>query len=366
MKNKFLSNCIKIGLYLTCLILFTGCNKKGEEILLNESIKSQYDTYQVRSGDMIKVSSYPGVVAPAFVTYSLEEKVVVEEIRVSHGDYVNEGDVLALLSYSSSSAETKDNHQLSLLEIERNKDSTSSKLELLKEKLEEINSLVDIVSNNEIKQLEQEIKLQELILIELEQKAEHLKEWETHIRTVDKKELYPLGRLEIISNTNGMICYRIPYAQNEVIEPDTPLIIVTDEKELFIETSYISEDDFNRADKKYGKMQDKVIPLQLTPYSEAELSLLYSNQISPKGRFKVSELQDISSGDLAVVFLEEIIARNVIWVPPNGVFYDEHGAYVHIYQNKDTVAREVLLGRSTDTQVEVIAGLEEGEIIVIY
>ena len=57
--------------------------------------------------------------------------------------------------------------------------------------------------------------------------------------------------------------------------------------------------------------------------------------------------------------------ENVLKVPVNSVFEEDDQYYVYILDGESRVRRDVSIGAMSASEVEIVSGLEEGEVVYV-
>ena len=75
----------------------------------------------------------------------------------------------------------------------------------------------------------------------------------------------------------------------------------------------------------------------------------------------------MAAGDYAAVCLVSKSVPDALLIPANALFRDSSGKYVYVYEadGETRVRRSVETGVTTDWQVQITDGLEEGEIVYV-
>jgi len=299
-----------------------------EEPYLHES------SVAVERGDIIIIVSATG-----FLSSQASEEVKfskhgrIREIVVQEGDYVKEGQILATLE--------DDQERLTLLQAENAVKEAESELQSAR-----LGSPKNVIESKE-RQL-QETNLQ------LELKRKDLED------TVLKAPFS--GRVSKIHVERGEII------SGEAVSASQEILRLIDTSRLFAE---ITVDEVDIAQLKVGQRAEVTIDAYADEIFSGKVVYIAPETTTSQGLVVVEVKIELEKADprlkpgftaSADVIVEE--ARNVVFLPIEAVNETERGSFVMVSEEGSPTRREVTLGISDGTNVEIKRGLEEGDAVL--
>mgnify|MGYP000492099137 CR=1 FL=1 len=351
-------------LLLISLISLSGCKEKVEEDIpvLKAPVQGKMETAIVSRGDIFELTTYDAKVYPALEVIYPATDGTLKEVKVNLGQEVNEGDVLAYL----------DSTQL------------ANKIEQLEDSIADA-----ITSNNFSNQLQQlDIEIMELNIaqkinnnapqLEIAQMQSELEKLLVSREQTIKKQEYDLKKLQysldeakaqledtiIKAPITGKVVYINSYGGR--VSKDNPVIIITDESSLHIQSDYMEKNTFINANQGYALIKGKQYDIEYIPLESDQLVKMKDNGITIESRFAIKgEMDDITSGDYACICLKNKVKENVLTIPKNALYSDADGKFVYRMTDGAFVRCNIETGIETDIQVEIISGLEEGDVVYV-
>lgn len=331
---------------------------------LLEPVDVKMDMARAQMGEIYQVATYNGEVVP----YTEELHFLVdgnlEDIYVTVGDMVQEGQVLAALSEERTAEQAEELEE----EIEHlvRQGEFSDRLagvdiEIAREELQHLHDLGEFGYTSRVKELElQELELaleqvRELRNLELQHKQNTLK-------TLKDK----LGKNEIKAPYAGRIVYIANVKNGDAIQGYAPVLYIADESRLSLSTEYISESTIEYADKVYARIMDREYDISYVPMDTAELVKLALTGAEMKARFSINTEDDtLVAGQFAVIMVYSAYRENVLVIPINALYRDGSGQYVYKQVDGARVRCDVKTGMVTDTKAEIVEGLAEGDWVYV-
>lgn len=356
-------------LVLLLLIGLTGCKEKEQNTYkevseLLEPVGVQMDVAQAQMTEIFKVTTFNGQMVP----YVEELQFLVDgnlgEMKVTLGDWVTEGQVLACLS-EESIVTRMDELEENMAHIEKIGEFSDRQLmadiEIAKVELERL------VNNGALKQtcrlkkvdvqkLENELEqARELRQLELQEKQ---REW----KTLKEK----LGNNEIVAPFEGRVVYIRDIKDGGAVQGYTTVLCLADERRVYLETEYMSESMVDSADRMYAKMGEKEYDIQYIPMDNSEYITKILNGEEVKTRFWVENGdEEVESGQFAVIMRIDSHKESVLTIPVNALYQDSGGKYVYKVTDGKRVRCNVTVGTITSTKAEITGGLEEGDFVYV-
>lgn len=380
---------------LSYLTLYTGCYffPKEEEVLappLKEPQKIEYKTIKVQRGNIEKRINGTAYFVSDLQTdvYFTERGGRIKSINVKNGDMVNEGDVLIELETDDLEKQIfqqelnleklKLNTTQTMSNLERSIKLSEMELEDLREKLNEINTIIenldegvklqDIMPNVDVKEIEDQIKRKEFLLEGQKEEYENYKtSAELDIKTVElqienlKNEL---AKTKLISPVSGKIVWLTSAKAGETVYTYSNLVRIADVNRLKLKYTGDNLSDFKMGAMVEVKIDDKdytgkVVMIPSTAPIDADDSIRRSVLI------EVENLPPgVKLGDSARISLLLDRKENVIVIPRNMLHGFMGQKTVYVLEDGLKKDRTVETGIENATEVEITKGLEEGEEII--
>lgn len=348
-----------------CGLLFLGTSCAQEVPQLLEPVGVQVDAVQAYTGTISEQKAYAGAVVPEVQELYFEQEGVVQEVHVTVGQLVHAGDVLITLDQEA--------------ELER--------MEALSEQINRLKTAGDYetrLSNLELAMMEVELKRlrnttprseDDIALKELEREERRLAmEYEADVRALQLEKLQAEMDVLLTQSTqatltapvDGRVMYMGQIGRGSYVTAYTPMIYLADETRLTVETDHVLAQDMDRADEIYaliGKERYAASPL---PVDESEYIAKVLTGEKVTTAFDVDAPQGaLSAGEFAAVVLVNKRKENVLLVPANSLFSDGLYRYVYVMQNGVRERRVVETGVTTDWEVQIVSGLQEGEWVYV-
>jgi macrolide-specific efflux system membrane fusion protein len=313
--------------------LFTGCGlfpneESTEAFVLIEPPKTEYKTVEVLKGTISKELNGRGAIIPSkkYNVFFQKHGGCLKELLVKTGDKVDKGQLLAVL-------DTED------LEY----DILEQELKLQKVQV----VLKDLVQKKatkmDIEKASLDVKIEELSL----QKLENL---------MDKSKL--------VSPVSGVINYSTTNNIGDLIEAYQVIFTIVNSTDCMVEY-----EDANVALYKIG-MNARILYDGMS-YEGEVVSVQYELKKDDKAHklpyvtIKFLKKPDkIALGDFTEFIIDLERKDNVLLLSKRGINTSGDYSYVQILENGQVEQRFIDIGIETDTDVEVLKGLKEGDKVI--
>lgn len=339
-------------------LIFSACSKTPE---LLEPLGFDENSMEVVRGTMYNIQKTDNVVIYETMEVTVKSNAIVKSVNVALGDEVKAGDVLISLDGGSVSkkAEEIDNQiadkeadnnylngikesEIRIAELEyQQMEQNGASVEELAEKRSEITNMEN--SYYQLK-LKQEKELSELVLSKMDG------------GNVDS---------DITAPCDGVVMYLSNWNAEESIEKGSCVAIIGKNGSKLIKGEYLATDVVDACDEYYALINGKEYSVTNVPVDTNQEAIAAVFGATLENTYYINDGADeIDYGDVAsVVFISER-KEDVLYVPDEGIFQDIDGYYVYV-KNKDgeKIRRDVEIGTVWETAVEIVSGLEEGEII---
>lgn len=356
-----------LALLLISLMFLTGCKNEVEEVIpvLKAPVSGKMETAVVSRGDIFELTTYDAKVYPDLQVIYPTLDGSIKEVTVNLGQKVNEGDVLVYLDSKSIS-------------------DNVNQLE---------DTIADTMTNNKFNNLQQELDMQILELnimqkiernaseIEIAQAQAELEKLEISIQQNRAKQEYDLRKLQtsldeakeklentvIKAPTSGQVVYVSSFDSGAWVSKDNPIVIITDDSSLHIQSEYMERNVFIDASDVYAAINGKNYEIEYVPLESDQIVKMKDNGVAIESRYTIIGATDnIASGDYACICIKNKVKENVLNIPKNALYTDSEGSFVYRMTDTGVFSRcNIETGMKTDIQVEIISGLEEGDVIYV-
>lgn len=360
----------RIGALVLIPCILSGCGtKKVEKPELIESV-AEAETYRiVERGSVGDETIWYGFVVPNDYHNEWNIPVKVEEINVEIGDYVHEGDVLAVIDDD---------------EIKYNREMVQN----LIDKENELENFRANIYNLEHQELELKISdcdqsgdtqgadaaRNELVNLE-ENRRYDIMMHEFRISEYNKQ----MSKVNKIANTNsltasheGYVTYIKDLSETDVVGAYENVVTVSDYNDRHLEVSGYTVDKFKKNEKMINKIytvvSGKKYELTESEYSPRELVEMEQKEVYEDLNVKSADntqdiIQELELGTAIPVYFETEMKEDVIRVSNDSIFEDGQGSYVYVKTQHGKETRYIKTGEESRYYTEVTEGLKEGEAV---
>lgn len=353
-------------LALLILMGLTGCAEPEAETVpeLLEPVGVHMDVAEAKIDTVFKAVTYSAEIVPYVEELQFLADGVLEEIKVSLGESVTEGQVLATLSEESI------REQINALDAEMADIRKMGDFSDRQMKLDIEIARIELKSLQESGASDRDCRLKEVDIEKLETKLEQAGE----LRQLELKEKQrqrdslsaKLGNNQITAPFAGRIVYISSVSSGASVQGYTTVLCIADESRLSLETDYIAESAITEADRVYAKVADKEYGVAYVPCDGDEYISLLLRGEKVKTRFSLDAPEgQIQSGQFAVLTLLNAYKEDTLTIPVNALYQDASGKYVYRMADGQRVRCDVTVGTVTDTKAEILGGLEEGDLVYV-
>ncbi len=336
----FRSTAFGISVILIAALLaaaFSGCYffPKEEEVLappIKVPDKITYDTVEVKKGTIENIIRCTG----NFVSVSQKDLYYVKgdrlkEMYVVLGQEVKKGDLLAELETDAIINEI----QLQELALQRS--------QIL---YDDAKARYEIVGGSRM-----ELEMAELDLQANKIKLERLKT--------------ELEKSRLVSPIDGVVVYITNIKQGEYVNAHQTVIRVADPNQLQLRYSNDKVSSFKFGMKAVVEISNKEYEAEVT-MTPSEAPADADEQMRQSVQLKVFDLpEDIRIGQSGNISLTLEKRENVIVIPKLLVNNFANRKFVNILRDDIREERDIEVGIQNSTEVEVVKGLEEGELLIV-
>lgn len=354
----------QIALFMAVIFLLTACGKRRPEVPELLEPKASNESYRtVEYGDIGMTQIMYGVVVPTDICHFWKTSVNISEIKVDIGDYVNEGDVIAVADLDAANENISAiNSEITL--AQSSKAENDKKYELMKQELqykligcqETGDSEGAATFTTELAVLEENHNYDNLLY---QHNIDNLNE-----RAAEQQEIVEDGTLT--ARASGYVTYVKDISANSQVNNTENVVVISDYNECYVEL----QDEGATVDKElleeypicYTNAGGKKCALVEYKYSAEELLVAQSRSKYPFIRLKYENEADVpEAGTNVPVLMQKEVAENVLIIGNDSLYQDEKGDFVYVKVGDKKEIRYVELGMADRYNSEVISGLSEGE-----
>lgn len=341
LKSKNIAKAIFLG-----VLLLTGCAPKAESEapeLLEPALGTE-KTAAAAYGEVYVYDGYSSYVLPKLEELSFSDGGELEEIFVSVGDEVKEGDILAKLKNSSDAYE----------EIEKKLKNTreTNKAEARKREIE--------IEKCKL----QNIDYERLALVN-RQKLEIESLDEKYLQELLNTEKGKLSGSRIVAPFDGKIAAIGTVRRGEYIDEDVPFIVIASDEECYVYSDYMTQKGADLYDSKTALIDGLEYELTYIPYETSEITKLMGEEEDYYSIFKVEGARAEMVGMQAAISLKKNIRENVLRIPVNALHRENGLCYVYKDVDGAKEAVEIKTGVVGLMYAEVTEGLKEGDVVYV-
>lgn len=384
--KKIILKAIIYATLISMIFSISGCSliPKEEEVLapkLKEPPKVVYDTVEIKKSTFEKKVEVTGNFIPIYHAdlSFLNSNGRLKSINVGLHENVKKGDILAELITDDLDTKIKQQEialtksKLNIAEIKLNGqkdiDILKNQLDSLKKKLENMVSIPDAYSKEEIKDLKDQIAEKEIVYknsLAIYQNNIKVAESDAELCKVLLNSLrQTLNNSRLTSPIDGVVYYLTDILEGGNIDAYTTVVSIADFKDLQLSYSGDKIDQFNLGTKvRVITMNASVIEgeVVMTP---GNVPLDADETAKSSIRIKVKNLpSDVLIGDYASIILSQIKKENVIVINKNIIRSAGKRKFVSVLENGLKKERDIETGDENQTEIVVVKGLSVGDQVI--
>ena len=315
-------------------------------------------TFTVQRGDMIVEAKLSGRVVPrALETVYFQINGQVREVYANVNDVVKEGQLLGELAQAQELRAKAD-------ETRRTIRRAQIDLEIAQLTLEQLKSQAR--SENEIKIQELQVELAQMKLDETLQSLGI----DPNSPALDELDAQ-VAQARVFAPADGTIIAAVNVGRN--VTPDTPAFVLGNPDELEV----LANLDASKGDSEVKEMFEGM-PVAVTLDADADVKLTgtirqlpspYGTGASDEGAIHVvldapPSASTYQTGDSVTVTVLLASKEGVLWLPPDAIRSAGGRTFVIINSESGPQRVDVETGLQTRDRVEIVSGLEEGQVVV--
>lgn len=355
-----------IALTLAGVFMLSGCGSKREVPELIEP-KLNNESYRPVERGMI-IGNYveiADVIPEEYCVFTLEA-VTVDEILVDIGEYVEEGTVVAKVNTEKiSSALYEETSALGTANkyYEFEKKINDEKMKKLEYQIEDAEAY-----GNEL--LKSKLEIEKKILSEDIEFAEIMNKHQNRVASERISQLNKsINDIKLVAPHSGYVTYVKNLGKSPEVQAYENVVVVSDFDNLHLELeSTVGSSLYKKMDTMYDERyilhQGKKVPLKLKEYTNEEYVAMESNQQYPQINFTLdSESEKLKLGDKVPVYFNSSSNKETIRIGKDSLYTEGSRNFVYVKNGESKEPRDITIGRQSNLYVEVLDGLEEGELV---
>ncbi|MCM1272050.1 MAG: hypothetical protein NC225_03405 [Clostridium sp.] len=357
------------------ILLVSGCGKKIPEAPELIAPVTNNDTYRPADrGDIGLYAAYSGVVTgvitPTEHCHFWTTSVEIRDVRVSVGDDVKEGDVLAVADIEHAQ-KTIDDLTAQLANMSSGHETSEAVYRLTRQNLELEKRAFDEAGDA----ISSAAKLAEISVLDENNRYDNM----LYQHRVDDINSEIKAQQELISDgtlkarVSGKVVYSKELSSSRHVTPSENVVVIADYNDCYIEVINVDSLALNggAADFDVSKWQTfytlengKKKYLEEYPFSKDEKLVAESKRNYPPSRLRYADgTKATDVGQSIPIVAIRNGKEDVIRVGKDSLFEDSDGDYVYVKQGEEREKRYVQLGTQDKCYYEVLDGLEEGEMV---
>lgn len=346
-------------------LLLTGCAKEQAIPELIEPSVNNESFRPVEYGGAAKTEIKMADVVPEEYCHFMKKGAQISEITVDLGQYVEAGELLAVMDVT----EMQEELAVKEKELALQRTLFSYQEKIGQEQVKEQKLKKQDYKENGDKKAAADCDTQISIL-------EENKRYDTllhkHRVTMLEEEIAKLREMvaegTIKATHSGYVTYVKNLADSDQADAYENVVIVSDYNSLHLELTEAMSSEFYEANKNeiydetYALLNGTRRNVKLYAYSNQELVAIQSAGIYPRIRLEVDSLErNATPGDKIPVYFESSKKKNILRVGMDSLYSTGNSYFVYVKNGDSKEKREIQIGYRNDLYAEVTEGLQEGE-----
>lgn len=361
-----------LGVCMTAIMILCGCGQTEtvEVPELIDAVGVDMDTAEVVKMDLNGTISFAAQVEPEIEALSFLSSGSIDTLKVTIGDKVKKGQLLATLAGGGGKAKTlkKEIKNLESQNEDTNKQSRYD-IDMLEENVRSIEKKYKKEKNSDQKKkLKKQITEAEYDVKLAEEKLKQQKELQQLEITQKKRELAEAqkssGNTKLFSPIDGEVVSTTG-GSGYMVQGGTTAIQVANMKAPRLKTAYVSTSSLAKAVKCMALVNGRRYEIVA---EEQEVSR-YDVETGKHPEFTwfdfVDEHVDVEVGKSASVELYTDSVKDALVVPVNAVLGTGEEKYVYLVEGDAKIKTNVTTGVKTDAYVQIVTGVKEGDVVYV-
>ncbi|GEM_PF-3351253 len=379
MRKKIKRSCALI-LSIMMAASYTGCStqKETEAIpTLLEPQNEEVSTVKAERADIRVYKTEMTRVEPMAEEVFFSMDGTVGKVYVQQGQYVEEGTLLAELS-TAEYEETIPQLEEQLAELLERFAEENEQMEKQGAQIEsdiarlkrEVRATGGEARNYKRTELELKQIEQERFEVDKASRLEQQQKQETQIREklAELEEMKKSSKL--YSPVAGIVLNQPMNLIGRRFREDDVAFMIYDESKMYVAANYYTQARFEGMPEHYALINGERVELEYIELSDERLKELSvkstpGSTASKRVQYRLvpKEGQKVHFGDYAVVIFVTQLKKDVLSLPVDVVTFERYAYHVYKYEDGTRKQVEVILGLRDNCRVEILSGVEEGDVI---
>lgn len=360
-KSKILT---LISYSLVACTLLTGCGDKAMEVPeLVEPIANNESYRPVYYGRIGDIDTGVGVVVPTDYCHFWTTSVDVDEIKVSVGQYVEAGEVVAVADIDGATEKIDSlNAELAIKEY-----TWGIREDIYEYDLSELTYKHMGYTEKQDTANAEAVATEIAILKENHSYDKLMYEYEVNNineSIAEQQKLQNDGTL--VAKKSGYVTYVKDLADSDTVPYGENVVIISDYEDCYIELIETPVDarEIKIYPNHYTILSGEKINLTYDDYLPEEMMVAQNKGLYPNHRMKLEDESKMPEvGTSITVYFQMNIKEDVLVVGNDSIYQDDQGYFVNVKTETGIEARYVELGEKDNYYTEIVSGLEEGELV---
>lgn len=378
--KRYVKKTCAVALSAMMLASAFGCSTQKNNENIPELLEPQnleVSTVRVERADIRVYKVETTRVEPQGQEVCLEVDGTVEKVYVQQGQYVEKGTLLAELSveeYEEAIPELEKQLEDLLESFAKENKQTDKRGAEIENNIARLKREVRQTSGDARNQKRTQLEITQIELERFEvEKEKRLKQQQNQEAEIREK----IAELNEMKDTNKLYAPFAGYILNQPLNligerfhKEDAVFMIYDASQMYISGQYYTETKFDKMHEHYALINGQRVDLSYIDLTEEQLKQLSvksvpGSSISKRVQYHldVQDGQDINFGDYALVIFVTDYRENVLTLPADLVRYDGHGYHVFKYEDGVRKEVEIIPGLRDNCRVEILSGLEEGDIV---
>lgn len=372
----------RIGmLAMAAALVLCGCGAGGSESGTAPQVRSvtinplqQVQTVKIGLGDVKRREIYTGIISPYVEELCFPEDGIFLEYRVSLGDTVRRGDVLAVTDVSAY-REQEESLQEQIDELTEKYlyeiATRDNSLKICELELEETYKLIDLTEYMQDNYTQLCINAGNLVsrMDRLELEKKHLTEsYELELPYL--QEQLSDCREQLKSNIlkapfDGTVTELRSAVSGDKVDGETPMVVLADTSRYLAVGDYVLRRDAEKAERVYVFINGQEYEAEYIPMDQKVYSALVAKEMTPYSSYEIYPPEPLEFGHMACIVIQKESRLQVPVVPELAV--QQEGARRFCYRKGPDGREKVYLetGLYDGLNYEILSGLKEGDEVYI-
>jgi multidrug efflux pump subunit AcrA (membrane-fusion protein) len=170
----------------------------------------------------------------------------------------------------------------------------------------------------------------------------------------------------IVAPFSGRIVYIRDIKRGASVRSYDTMLCIADDTRVTLRIQFDVDNQFREPDKMYAQIMDEKYDLIYHPYDKEVYTSMILSGAQLDARFTVvAEPGEVEIGQYAVVMALYNYQEDVLTIPVNALYQDRNGKYAYKMVDGKRVRCDITTGFATETKVEVLTGLTEGDVVCV-